>query len=63
MRARSSRCSASRTAQWTDFPATGSVSNETFQIPVQTSMLGTNRFRVVDTDSGLESDEVRVTIG
>ena len=49
--------------QWTDFPATGSVSDETFAIPVQTSELGMNRFRVVDTDSGLESAEVRITIG
>lgn len=47
---------------WVDFPATGSVSGETFQIPVQASLSGVNRFRVVDTDSGLKSDEVRVTI-
>ena len=48
---------------WVDFPATGSVSGEAFQIAVQTSKSGVNRFRVVDTDSGLESDEVRVTVG
>lgn len=48
---------------WADFNATGSVSDETFQIPIQTSQPGTNRFRVVDTDGGLESNEVRVTIG
>ncbi len=48
---------------WQDFPATGSVSNETFQIPVQTSQPGVNRFRVVDTDTDLESNEVRVTVG
>ena len=48
---------------WVDFPATGSVSGETFQIAVQTSKSGVNRFRVVDSDSGLESDEVRVTVG
>lgn len=47
---------------WVDFPATGSVSAEAFQIAVQTSKSGVNRFRVVDTDSGLESDEVRVTV-
>jgi hypothetical protein len=47
---------------WNDFPATGSVSNETFQIPVQTSQGGVNRFRVVDSDSGLKSNEVRITI-
>ena len=48
---------------WVDFPATGSVSGETFQVAVQTSKAGTNRFRVVDTDTGLESDEVRVVVG
>ncbi|GAA4756189.1 hypothetical protein GCM10023350_47170 [Nocardioides endophyticus] len=48
---------------WVDFPATGSVSGEAFQIAVQTSKSGVNRFRVVDTDSGLESGEVRVTVG
>jgi hypothetical protein len=48
---------------WQDFPATGSVSGETFQIPVQTSQPGPNRFRVVDSDSRLESNEFRVTIG
>ena len=47
---------------WVDFPATGSVSGEAFQIAVQTSKSGVNRFRVVDTDSGLESGEVRVTV-
>jgi hypothetical protein len=48
---------------WSDFPVTASVSNETFATYVQTSQTGVNRFRVVDTDSGLTSNEVRVTIG
>ena len=48
---------------WQDFPATGSVSGEAFQIPVQTSQPGVNRFRVVDSDSQLQSNEIRVTIG
>ena len=48
---------------WQDFPATGSVSGEAFQIPVQTSQPAVNRFRVVDSDSGLASNEVRVRIG
>lgn len=48
---------------WVDFNATGSVSDETFQIPIQTSQPGPNRFRVIDTDGGMESNEVRVTIG
>lgn len=48
---------------WRDFPVTASVSDETFQTSVATSYAGPNRFRVVDTDTGLESNEVRVTIG
>lgn len=48
---------------WQDFPVTASVSDETFQTSVATSYPGPNRFRVVDTDTGLESNEVRVTIG
>lgn len=48
---------------WTDFPVTASVSNETFSTYVQTSQAGVNRFRVVDTDTGLMSNEVRVTVG
>lgn len=47
---------------WVDFPATGSVAGEQFQIPVQSSRVGETRFRVVDSDSGLKSDEVRVTV-
>ena len=48
---------------WQSFPVTVSVSDETFATYVQTSQSGLNRFRVVDTDSGLESNEVKVTIG
>lgn len=47
---------------WVDFPATGSVAGEQFQIPVQSSRLGQTRFRVVDSDSGLKSDEVTITV-
>lgn len=49
--------------QWLDFPVTVSVSNETFSTYIQTGQLGQNRFRVVDTSTGLESNAVRVTIG
>jgi hypothetical protein len=49
--------------RWADFPATGSVSNQTFQIPVQTSQAGVNRFRVRDTETGTTSNEVRVKVG
>ena len=48
---------------WQDFPVTASVSNETFSTYVQTSQGGVNRFRVVDTDTALASNEVRVTVG
>ena len=47
---------------WEDFPVTASVSNETFATYVQTGQLGQNRFRVVDTATGVASNEVRVTI-
>jgi hypothetical protein len=47
---------------WSDFPATGSVGGGAFQIPVQTSQGGVNRFRVVDTDSHRHSNVVRVTV-
>ena len=48
---------------WSDFPVTVSVSDETFSTYVQTSQTGVTRFRVVDTDTELVSNEVRVTIG
>lgn len=48
---------------WQDFPVTVSVSDETFSTYVQTSQSGVNRFRVVDTDTDLQSNEVKVTIG
>ena len=48
---------------WGDFPVTASVSNETFSTYIQTSQPGTNRFRVIDTDSDVVSNEVKVTIG
>ena len=48
---------------WADFNATGSVSGGTFQIPIYTSKGGVNRFRVVDSDTELESNEIRITIG
>jgi len=47
---------------WSDFPASGSVSGGSFQIPVQTSQGGVNRLRVIDTDHQRHSNEVRVTI-
>ncbi len=49
--------------QWDDFPVTVSVAGETFSTFIQTGQPGANRFRVVDTDSGAKSNEVRVKIG
>ena len=49
---------------WTDFPASPvSVSDQTFATYVQTGQPGVQRFRVVDTDTGKASNEVKVTIG
>ncbi len=48
--------------KWQDFPVTVPVSNETFATYVQTSQTGVNRFRVIDTDNAMTSNEVRVTI-
>lgn len=48
--------------KWEDFPVTVNVSNETFSTYIQTSQVGKNRFRVIDTDNGETSNEVRVEI-
>ncbi|MDZ5661011.1 hypothetical protein SFC79_04475 [Nocardioides sp. S-58] len=48
---------------WSDFPVTMSVSGGTFATYVQTSRVGPNKFRVVDTDSDVVSNEVTVTVG
>jgi len=49
--------------RWTDFNATLSVSNETFNTYVQSAQIGLNRFRVVDSATGAASNAVRVTVG
>jgi hypothetical protein len=49
---------------WEDFAQiTANVSNETFQTYIQTGQPGMQRFRVVDTDTGKASNEVRVRVG
>jgi hypothetical protein len=48
---------------WSDFPVTMSVSGGTFATYVQTSRTGPNKFRVVDTDSDVVSNEITVTVG
>lgn len=49
--------------QWSDFPVTVSVSGQTFTTYVQTSRPGPNKFRMIDTDTQLTSNEVSVTVG
>lgn len=48
---------------WQDFPVTMSVSGGTFATYVQTSRTGPNKFRVVDTDTDVISNEITVTVG
>ena len=48
--------------QWSDFPVTVPVNGDDFSTFIQASALGLNRFRVIDTDTGEASNEVRVTI-
>lgn len=48
---------------WSDFPVTMSVSGGTFATYVQTSQVGPNQFRVVDTDTEVTSNELTVTVG
>lgn len=47
---------------WQDFPTTAAVSNETFSTYVQTGVGGVNRFRMLDKNSGVESNEVKVRV-
>ncbi len=47
---------------WADFPATISVSDETFSTYVLTGQTGVNRFRVADTETSAVSNEVKVTV-
>lgn len=48
---------------WSDFPVTMSVSGGTFATYVQTSQVGPNKFRVVDTDTQVGSNEITVKVG
>lgn len=50
--------------RWEDFAQiTANVSNETFATYIQTGQTGLQRFRMVDTDTGRTSNQVRVRIG
>ena len=48
---------------WVDFPVTVTVSGGQFSTYVQTGRPGPNRFRVIDTDTELASNEVTITVG
>lgn len=47
---------------WADFGVTASVSGGIFSTYVETGRTGENRFRVVDTDTDLASNEIIVTV-
>lgn len=47
---------------WADFGVTASVSGGIFSTYVETGRTGENRFRVVDTDTELASNEITVTV-
>ncbi|CAN5186241.1 hypothetical protein BH09ACT12_BH09ACT12_01380 [soil metagenome] len=48
---------------WTDFPVTAPVSGGDYATFIQTGAVGLNRFRMIDTDTGESSNEVKVQIG
>ncbi len=47
---------------WANFPVTASVSGGSFSTYIQTGAAGVNRFRMIDTDNGQASNEVKVRI-
>lgn len=50
--------------RWEHFAQiTANVSDETFSTYIQTGQIGVQRFRMVDTDTGLASNEVRIKVG
>lgn len=49
---------------WTDFAGVDAiVTNQTFATWIQTGRVGEQRFRVVDTETGAASNQVKVTVG
>ncbi len=48
---------------WSDFPVTAPVNGDAFYTYIQASAVGENRFRMIDTDTGEASNEIRVRIG
>ena len=49
--------------EWSDFPVTAPVSGGTFSTFIQAGAIGLNRFRMIDTDTGEASNEIKVQIG
>jgi hypothetical protein len=49
--------------RWVEFSVTAGVNGESFATYVQTSRVGENRFRMLDTDSKKVSNAVTVTVG
>ncbi|MGN0064290.1 MAG: hypothetical protein ACI379_08600 [Nocardioides sp.] len=47
---------------WKDFPVTALVSGKQFSTVVQTGRAGINKFRMIDTNTGVTSNPVEVTI-
>lgn len=48
---------------WSDFPASVGVTNGTFSSYLFTGVSGLNRFRVIDRDKNVISNEIRVQVG
>jgi hypothetical protein len=49
--------------EWTDFPVTAPVSGGQYSTFIQAGAIGVNRFRMIDTDTGETSNEIKVQIG
>ncbi|MBM9458527.1 hypothetical protein JK386_01280 [Nocardioides sp. zg-536] len=48
---------------WSEFPASVNVTNGTFSSYIFTGQSGLNRFRVVDRDRNIASNEIRIQVG
>lgn len=48
--------------QWTDFPVTALVSGKQFSTVLQTGLAGVNKFRMIDTNTGVTSNAIAITI-
>lgn len=48
---------------WSDFPVTAPVNGGQFSTFIQAGAIGLQRFRMIDTDTGETSNEIKVQIG